>query len=80
MMVEAMSKFGLRIDRRLPRGAVPLGEAVNVHRGGGRFISVIGHNELFHNPSDRGPDVIDLKVIERFASAFAIVVTSLADA
>lgn len=80
MMVEAMSKFGLRIDRRLPRGAVPLGEAVNVHRGGGRFISIIGHNELFHNPSDRGPDVSDLKVIERFASAFAIVVTSLAGA
>jgi hypothetical protein len=80
MMAEAMTKAGLRIDRRLPRGAVPLGEAVNVHRGGGRFISIIGKNDLFHNPSDRGPDVIDLKVIERFASAFVMIMTSLANA
>ncbi|MBX9826127.1 MAG: hypothetical protein K2Y27_14185 [Xanthobacteraceae bacterium] len=80
MMVEAMTKFELGIDRRLARGTAPLGEAVNVHRGGGRFISIIGHNDLFHNPSDRGPDVIDLQVIERFASAFASVATSLANA
>jgi hypothetical protein len=77
MMAEAMTKAGLRIDRRLPRGAVPRGEAVNVHRGGGRFISIIGKNDLFHNPDDRGPDVIDLTIIERFASAFAAVATSL---
>jgi hypothetical protein len=80
MMAEGMTKAGLRIDRRLARGAVPLGEAVNVHRGGGRFISIIGKNDLFHNPGDRGPDVIDLKVIERFATVFAMVATSLARA
>jgi hypothetical protein len=80
MMAEAMTRAGLRVDRRLPRGAVPLGEAVNVHRGGGRFISIIGKNDLFHNPDDRGPDVIDLNVIERFASAFATVATSLGGA
>jgi hypothetical protein len=79
-MAEAMTGAGLRIDRRLARGGVPLGEAVNVHRGGGRFISIIGSNDLFHNPSDRGPDVIDLKIIERFASVFATVATSLARA
>ena len=26
----------------------------NVHRGGGRFISIIGSNDLFHNTGDRG--------------------------
>jgi hypothetical protein len=77
MMAGAMTKAGLRIDGRLPRGTVPRGEAVNVHRGGGRFISIIGKNDLFHNPDDRGPDVVDLNVIERFASAFAAVATSL---
>jgi hypothetical protein len=78
MMAEVMTKAGLRIDRRLPRGAVPRGEAENVHRGGGRYISIIGNNDLFHNTSDRGPDVVDLQTIEPFAGAFATVARSLA--
>ena len=80
MMAEAMTKAGLRIDRRHPCGAVPRGEAENVHRRGGRYISIIGNNDLFHNTSDRGTDVVDLNVIERFARAFTIVATSLASA
>src|SRR6476469_4972927 len=32
MMADAMTKAGLRIDRRHPRGVAPLGEAANVHR------------------------------------------------
>jgi len=80
MMADAMNNAGLRIDRRQPRGVVPRGEAENVHRGGGRYASIIGSNDLFHNTSDRGADVVDLKVIERFANAFATVATSLANA
>src|SRR5262249_27471264 len=80
MMAKAMTKAELRIDHRLPRGEVPRGEAENVHRGGGRYISIIGNNDLFHNTRDQGADVVDLKAIERFASAFAMVTTSLADA
>ena len=80
MMAEVMTKAGLRIDRRLLRGAVPRGEAENVHRGGGRYVSIIGNNDLFHNTSDRGADAVDLEVIERFASAFATVATTLAGA
>jgi hypothetical protein len=78
MMAEAMTQAGLGIDRRLPRGAAPRGEAENVHRGGGRYISIIGNNELFHNMSDRGADAVELKAIEGFAAAFAVVATSLA--
>jgi hypothetical protein len=73
----AMIKAGLRIDRRRPRGAAPRGEAENIHRGAGRYISVIGDNDLFHNTIDRDVDAVDLKVIERFAGAFATVATSL---
>ena len=80
MMAEAMTKAGLRIDRRLPRGAVPRGEAENVHRRGGRYISIIGNNDLFHNTSDRGADAVDLNVIEYFARALTMVTTSLANA
>jgi hypothetical protein len=80
MMAEAMTGAGLRIDRRLPRGATPRGEAENVYRGGGRFVSIIGTNDRFHNMSDRGADAVDLKAIEGFAAAFAAVATSLAGA
>ena len=80
VMTGAMAKARLRIDQRLPRGHMPRGEAGNVHCGGGRYISIIGNNALFHNTSDRGPDVIDLTIIERFATAFAMVATSLAGA
>jgi len=76
-MADAMAQAGLRIDRRLPRGAVPRGEAENVHRGGGRYISIIGSNDLFHNTGDRGLDAVDLATIERFAGAFAAVATTL---
>ena len=80
MMAEAMTEAGLRIDRRHPRGVEPLGEARNIHRGGGRFVSIIGKNDLFHSPDDRGPDVVDLDVVERFAKAFADVAMSLSRA
>lgn len=80
LMAGAMTKVGLSIDRRHPLGVEPLGEAANVYRGGGRFISIIGKNDLFHSPDDRGPDVVDLAVIERFAKAFATVATSIAAA
>jgi hypothetical protein len=75
MMAQLMTKAGLRIDRRLPRG-----EAENVHRGGGRYLSIIGNNDLFHNTSDRGAQAIDLNIIERFAGAFAMLATLLASA
>ena len=79
-MAMAMTEAGLRIDRRHPRGVEPLGEARNIHREGGRFISIIGKNDLFHSPDDRGPDVVDLSVVEKFAAAFAAVATSLVSA
>jgi hypothetical protein len=79
-MAEAMINAGLGIDRRIPRGTVPVGEAAYVHRAGGRYVSIIGNNDLFHNPNDRGPDAVDLQAIGRFAGAFAMVTKSLAAA
>ena len=78
MMTEMMTKIGLQIDQRVPHGNTPRGEAENIHRGGGRYISIIGNNALFHNTSDRGPETVDLAIIERFATAFAVVTKSLA--
>ena len=63
--------------RRVPRGTVPGGEAEVVHRGGGRYVSVIGANALFHNPNDRGPAAVDVNAVVRFTKAFALVAQAL---
>ena len=78
MLTQAVTSTGLSIDVRMPRGRVPGGEAEVVHRGGGRYVSVIGSNLLFHNPADRGPGVIDARAIGAFVEAFAVVAKTLA--
>jgi hypothetical protein len=76
----AMATPGLTVTRRNPRGTIPGGEAGAVHRGGGRYVSVIGGNGLFHNPDDRGPAAVDPVVIAKFGVAFSSLVRSLAEA
>jgi hypothetical protein len=71
---------GIKIDRRVPRGTVPGGEAGVVHRGGGRYLSIIGRNALFHNKGDRGVEAVDLKMIGRFAEVFGGIARGLAGA
>ena len=78
MLADAMSAAGLAVTRRVPRGTVPGGEAEVVHRGGGRYVSVIGRNALFHNPADRGREAIDPDVIARFTEVFVRVARSVA--
>jgi hypothetical protein len=77
---ENMTAAGLKIDRRVPRGTVPGGEAGVVHRGGGRYLSIIGRSALFHNPLDRGPQAVDPAMIARFAQAFTAIAKKLASA
>jgi hypothetical protein len=76
-MGDRIAAAGLTIDRRVPRGTVPGGEAGVAHRGGGRYMSVIGRNALFHNPADHGPEAVNPDVIARFAAAFTAVAESL---
>jgi hypothetical protein len=71
VLAKVLTTAGLPIGRRVPRGTVPGGEAEAVHRGGGRYASVIGANALFHNPADRGVDAVDVAALARFTRAFA---------
>jgi hypothetical protein len=77
ILSRAMEGASLGVARRNPRGNVPGGEAEAVHRGGGRYVSVIGANALFHNPADRGVDAVDVAVIARFTRVFAEVARAL---
>ena len=79
ILANGMTTAGLAINRRVPRATVPGSEAAVVHRGGGRYMSVIGSNALFHNPADRGPEAVDTSVIARFVAALTSVSRTLAD-
>jgi len=77
--MEALNRAGAGIAARLPRGSLPGGEARNIHVGGGRYVSLLGSGQLFHNAKDRWPGAVDLDAIARFAramSAFAVSVVS----
>jgi len=78
MLADGMAAAGLAVNQRAPRGTVARGEAGIVHRGGGRYLSVIGGNALFHNPADRGPAAVDPSVIARFATVLTSIAKSLA--
>jgi hypothetical protein len=61
-----------------PRGTPPAGEARNVHDHGGRYLSLVGSNPLFHLEADRWPDAVDAPAVARFAAATAQLAVQLA--
>ncbi len=60
-----------------PLGQRPGGEARNIYDHGGRYVSLLGENGLFHNPDDHWPDAIDVDKTARLAKAFSDVAVAL---
>jgi hypothetical protein len=61
-----------------PTTLVPSGETRDIHRKGGRYLTLVGTNRLFHLPQDRWPAAIDLAAVTRIAAAGARIVVALA--
>ena len=61
-----------------PRDLVPSGETRDIHRAGGRYLTLVGTNKLFHLPQDRWPDAVDAAAIARIAAAASRIVLALA--
>ena len=53
----------------VPTGTTKSGEAMQINRFGGRFVSVIGNHALFHHESDRWPVAVDAEALSVYASA-----------
>ncbi len=43
-----------------PTTLVPSGETRDIHKKGGRYLTLVGTNPLFHLPQDRWPAAVDL--------------------
>ena len=77
-MRRALSAFGQPPDTMAPETHVPSGETRDIHRQGGRYVTLVGSNRLFHLPQDRWPGSIDVPAIERVAKGAAAMVRALA--
>jgi hypothetical protein len=60
-----------------PKTVVPSGETRDIHRAGGRYVTLVGSNPLFHLPQDRWPHAVDTDVVTRVAAAAAALVVKL---
>jgi len=60
-----------------PKTLVPTGETRDVHRAGGRYVTLVGSNPLFHLPDDRWPHAVDAGAVTRVAAAAAALVVKL---
>jgi hypothetical protein len=61
------------------RGTGP-GSAWNLVRdscAGGRYVTLVGSNPLFHLPQDRWPHAVDVAAVARIAAAAARLVVKL---
>ena len=76
----ALKSVGIDVSMRAPRDIVPAGEAEAVHRGGGRYVSFIGGNALFHHVDDVGAGATDPVAIAKFAVALTALTRALASA
>jgi hypothetical protein len=74
----ALTAFGQPPDTMAPADQVPNGETRDIHRAGGRYVTLVGNNRLFHLPQDRWPAAVDISKVERIAAGAAAMVRALA--
>jgi hypothetical protein len=70
-LARAMENAGLAIDRRKLRESVPIGDVDVIHRGGGKYMSLLCDSDVFHSSADRWPEALDVDALSRYAKAFA---------
>ena len=74
---QELTRGGCAPDRIAPPSMVPSGETRDIHRAGGRYVTLVGSNPLFHLPQDRWPHAVDAAMVARIAAAVARLVASL---
>ena len=70
-LVASLTKEGLSVDARIPRGAAARGEAGIVQQAGGRVVTIAGGSDVYHNVADRWPEAVGVASLARYARALA---------
>lgn len=76
-MRDALAAAGQPADEIADPAIVPSGETRDIHRAGGRYVTLVGSNPLFHLPRDRFPHAVDVPSIARLAAGAAAMVVGL---
>lgn len=76
-MRDALEAAGQGADEMADPAVVPSGETRDIHRAGGRYVTLVGTNPWFHLPSDRFPGTVDVPRIARYAAGAAAMVVGL---
>ena len=77
LVPDALTRAGQSPDAPAPSTLIPNGESRDIHRAGGRYVTLVGSNSLFHLPQDRWPAAVDVPAIARIAAGMAEVVAAL---
>lgn len=77
LMADALRQAGQPSDQVAPTTSMPFGESRDIHRAGGRYVTLVGSNKLFHLPQDRWPASVNLPAITRIAAGAANMVMEI---
>ena len=72
-----LGRAGQKPGMVAPKTFVPRGETRDIHRAGGRYLTLVGSNPLFHLPEDRWPHAVDTDAVTGIAAAAAALVLKL---
>ena len=72
-----LARAGRAPDVVAPKTLVPSGETRDIHRAGGRYVTLVGSNPWFHLPQDRWPHAVEADDVTRIAGAAAALVVDL---
>src|SRR3984885_13232607 len=77
LTAQALTEAGQPPDMLAPATQVPSGETRDIHRAAGRFVTLVGSNELFPLPQDRWPHAVSTAAVARLAAGAASLVMAL---
>jgi hypothetical protein len=77
LTAQTLTQAGQPPDVLAPNTQVPSGETRDIHRAGGRYVTLVGSNNLFHLPQDRWPHAVDTPAVARIAAGGANLVMTL---
>src|SRR5215469_16327030 len=75
--VDQLTRAGQPPNSIAPMSVVPSGETRDIHRSGGRYLTLVGSNPLFHLPQDRWPHAVNPDAVAKVAAASAALVVAL---